>query len=40
VPGLLELGCNVSLGHIERKYEPTRAYLASPPGQRVSGQAA
>ena len=40
VRGLLELACNVSLGHIERKYELARAYLASPPGQRVSGQAA
>ena len=40
VHGLLELGCNVSLGHIERKYELARSYLASPPGQHLSGQAA
>jgi recombination endonuclease VII len=33
VRGLLDLACNTSLGHIERKYEMARAYLDSPPGQ-------
>jgi hypothetical protein len=42
VRGLLCHGCNVSLGHIERKYDLARAYLDSPPGQLVmrAGQAA
>jgi hypothetical protein len=35
VRGLLELGCNIALGYIERRYEMARAYLDSPPGQLV-----
>ena len=30
VRGLLCLSCNTALGHIERKYELARAYLANP----------
>jgi hypothetical protein len=37
VRGLLDLSCNVSLGHIERRYELARAYLASPPAQIIVG---
>ena len=33
IRGLLCLGCNTALGHIERKYDLARAYLDSPPGQ-------
>jgi hypothetical protein len=33
VRGLLCLGCNTALGHIERKYDMARAYLDRPPGQ-------
>jgi hypothetical protein len=33
VRGLLCLGCNTTLGHIERKYEIARAYLDAPPGR-------
>lgn len=32
VRGLLCLTCNTALGHIERKSELARAYLANPPG--------
>jgi hypothetical protein len=35
VRGLLDLSCNVSLGHIERRYEMARAYLDSPPARAV-----
>jgi hypothetical protein len=35
VRGLLCLGCNTALGHIERKYAIARAYLDSPPAQPV-----
>jgi hypothetical protein len=35
VRGLLCLGCNTALGHIERKYDMARAYLDSPPWQLV-----
>jgi hypothetical protein len=35
VRGLLCHGCNVALGHIERKYELARVYLLNPPGQLV-----
>jgi hypothetical protein len=37
VRGLLDLGCNIALGHIERRYEMARAYLDSPPAQSVIG---
>ena len=30
VRGLLDLSCNASLGHIERKYEMAQSYLDSP----------
>jgi Recombination endonuclease VII len=40
VRGLLELSCNASLGHIERRYEMARAYLSNPPARRVRDQAA
>lgn len=33
VRGLLCLGCNTALGHIEHKYEIARAYLDGPPGR-------
>jgi hypothetical protein len=33
VRGLLCLGCNTALGHIERKYDMARAYLDRPPRQ-------
>ena len=33
VRGLLCHGCNVSLGHIERKLELAQAYLASQPAR-------
>ncbi len=35
VRGLLDLACNTSLGHIERKLALALAYLDSPPGQLV-----
>ena len=35
VRGLLDLSCNASLGHIERKYEMAQPYLGSPPAQRL-----
>jgi hypothetical protein len=34
VRGLLCRPCNATLGHIERRYELARAYLANPPGTR------
>jgi hypothetical protein len=42
VRGLLCLGCNTALGHIERKYEIARVYIGSSPGQLVlrAGRAA
>ncbi len=36
VRGLLDLSCNTSLGHIERKYEMARAYLDNPPAQLLA----
>jgi hypothetical protein len=35
VRGLLDLSCNTTLGHIERRYEMARAYLDAPPGQSL-----
>jgi Recombination endonuclease VII len=35
VRGLLCLGCNTTLGLIERKLETAQAYLDSPPGRLV-----
>ena len=36
VRGLLCHGCNIALGHIERRYHLARAYLDSPAGQLVA----
>jgi hypothetical protein len=36
VRGLLCLSCNTALGHIERKGDLARAYLAAPPGRLLS----
>jgi hypothetical protein len=35
VRGLLCMGCNRSLGHIERRYADARAYLDAPPAATV-----
>jgi hypothetical protein len=37
VRGLLDLSCNTSLGHIERRYDLARAYLDNPPGRLIVG---